>query len=123
MDRFDNWEKPIIKHNVPTKWNWVVAYPEGLTLGERVDIGCGTYIQCQHGVEIGDDVQVGGNVCIYSANTIDQTEGKVTVKDKACIGAGSVILPGVTIGVGAKVGALTIVKHDVPDWATVKGVW
>jgi galactoside O-acetyltransferase len=123
MGRFDQWERPEIIHNVPTKWNWVVAYPENLVLGDKVDIGCWAYIQAQYGVEIGDQVQIGGGVKIYSANTEDLTTGKIIIKKLAKIGANSVILPGVCVGTGARVGALTLVRKDVPDWMTVKGVW
>jgi acetyltransferase-like isoleucine patch superfamily enzyme len=37
------------------------------------------------------------------------------------VGAGSVILPGVTIGQGAAVGALTLVRKDVPPFTIVAG--
>jgi galactoside O-acetyltransferase len=37
------------------------------------------------------------------------------------IGAGSVVLPGVTIGEGAAVGALSLVRKDVPPYAIVAG--
>jgi dTDP-4-amino-4,6-dideoxy-D-glucose acyltransferase len=37
------------------------------------------------------------------------------------IGAGCVILPGVTIGRGGAVGALTVVREDVPEFAIAAG--
>ena len=45
-----------------------------------------------------------------------------TVKEGASIGAGAVILPGVTIGRRAMVGAGAIVTHDVPDDGVVYGI-
>jgi len=46
----------------------------------------------------------------------------ITVKDDAWIGAGVVVLPGVTIGQCALVGAGAVVTRDVPDYAVVAGV-
>ncbi|MDE6726916.1 MAG: galactoside O-acetyltransferase, partial [Oscillospiraceae bacterium] len=39
----------------------------------------------------------------------------------AWIGAGATILPGVTVGKYAIVGAASVVTHDVPDYAVVVG--
>ncbi len=44
------------------------------------------------------------------------------IKTKAFIGVHSVILPGVTVGARAIVGAGSVVTHDVADGATVAGV-
>lgn len=46
----------------------------------------------------------------------------IKVKDDAWIGAGVIILPGVTIGRAALVGAGAVVTRDVPDYAVVAGV-
>jgi acetyltransferase-like isoleucine patch superfamily enzyme len=47
---------------------------------------------------------------------------KVVLKDYSNIAANVVILPGVTIGEGAIVGAGTVVTRDVPDYMIVGGV-
>ncbi|MBP1862300.1 acyltransferase [Rhizobium herbae] len=44
------------------------------------------------------------------------------VKRHAAIGSNATVLPGVTIGVNAIVGAGAVVTKDVPDWAIVAGV-
>lgn len=116
------WKPPQIKHGVPTEWGWIVLYPENFKLGKYTDIGCFTLIQAQHGVEIGDNVQIGAGCKIYSVNTIEGTKGKVTIKQNAKIGANTVILPGVTIGENAIIGALSLVKTDIPSnevWAGI----
>ncbi len=48
--------------------------------------------------------------------------GDVVFKKHALIGCGSVIMPGVTLEVGASVGALSFVSKDVPEFAVVAGV-
>ncbi|WP_224268981.1 acyltransferase [Haloprofundus salinisoli] len=48
--------------------------------------------------------------------------GEVVVGERAMIGAGAVVLPGVHIGAGAQVAANSLVVEDVPPGATVAGV-
>jgi acetyltransferase-like isoleucine patch superfamily enzyme len=50
------------------------------------------------------------------------TSAPVTVGRHAIIGAAAVILPGVTIGTGAAVGAQSLVRRDVADFTIVGGV-
>ncbi|MFW3346085.1 CatB-related O-acetyltransferase [Aliarcobacter butzleri] len=47
---------------------------------------------------------------------------EVIIKNDVWIGANSVIMPGITIGNGAVVGAGAVVTKDVPDYAIVVGV-
>ncbi|HYI10856.1 MAG TPA: acyltransferase [Thermoanaerobaculia bacterium] len=47
--------------------------------------------------------------------------GPITLGRHAIVGAGSIVLPGVTIGTAATVGALTLVKHDVEEFTIVAG--
>lgn len=44
-----------------------------------------------------------------------------TIRDGAAIGAGVIILPGITIGIAARVAAGSIVTKDVPDYTAVRG--
>lgn len=121
-EHLGNWTRPEIRHGEFTKWLWVVFRPEGLTMGERTDIGALTTIFAHHGVEIGDGVQIGSHCSIYSINTIDGVNGKVVIGKGACIGSHSTVLPGVTIGEGAKIGAHSLVKHDIPPYTVAVGV-
>jgi galactoside O-acetyltransferase len=49
------------------------------------------------------------------------TSGRVVLQKHAVIGSGSVIMPGVTIGTAAAVGALSFVNKKVPPFAVVTG--
>jgi galactoside O-acetyltransferase len=49
------------------------------------------------------------------------TSGPIHLKKHCILGCGSVVLPNVTIGQSAAVGALTLVKCDVDDFALVAG--
>lgn len=113
-NRFINWEPPQIIHNIPTKWNWVVARPENLVLGNKVDVGCFTYIASHYGVILEDNVQIGSHCAIYSVSTIDGKNGVVHIKRNARIGSHSTVMPGVTIGENSIVGAHSFVRGNIP---------
>lgn len=119
--RFKNWKLPRIRECKLTKWNWMVQHVKNLKLGKNTDIGAFTYINAKNGVVIKDDVQIGSHCAIYSISTIDGKEGKVTLKKNCKIGAHSVIMPGVTIGENAVLGAMSFVSKDIPDNAIAFG--
>jgi UDP-2-acetamido-3-amino-2,3-dideoxy-glucuronate N-acetyltransferase len=52
---------------------------------------------------------------------LDWTVLRTRVRQRASIGSNATILPSVTIGVGAMVGAGAVVTRDVPDYAIVSG--
>ena len=121
-NRFDGWMSPEIRDGELTKWNWMVQNADNLELGRKTDIGSFTYINAKFGVYIADEVQIGSHCSIYSISTIDDKTGKVIIKRNARIGTHSVIMPGVTIGENAIVGAFSFVNKDVPNDTVVVGV-
>jgi acetyltransferase-like isoleucine patch superfamily enzyme len=110
----NSWKFPTIEHNKPTKWNWTVSHPEGFTMGEHTDIGAYTYIQAGAGVTIEDNVQIGSHCSIHSISSIDNKIGPVRICKDAKIGMHSAIMPGVTVGEGATVGAFSFVNKSIP---------
>lgn len=100
----------------------MVQHKDNLTLGKRTDIGSFSYINAKFGVVIEDLVQIGSHCSIYSTSTIDSKDGQVVIKQNARIGTHSVVMPGVTIGENAIVGAFSFVNKDVPANTTVVGV-
>ena len=91
----------------------------------RSDIGCDTRIK--HHSYIGDG-RVGNNVNVgagaITANYDGKNKNKTTIKDKAFIGVGAILIAPVTIGKKAMVGAGSVVTRNknVPDNTTVVGV-
>ena len=114
-NRFSNWKYPEIEDGKLTKYNWVVQNIEGFNLGFETDIGAFSYINALHGVEIKDNVQIGSHCSIYSVSTIDDSHGKVVLKQNCRIGSHSTILPGVSIGKNSIIGAHSLVNKDIPD--------
>jgi acetyltransferase-like isoleucine patch superfamily enzyme len=122
VDRFKDWEYPEIEEGKPNKYNWVVQHVDRFELGYKTDIGAFTYINAKHGVVIEDLVQIGSHCSIYSISTIDEKSGKVTLKKNCKVGSHSVIMPGVTIGQNAVVGAFSFVNDDIPPDSVAAGV-
>ena len=95
-----------------------------VVVGDRVTVKCG--VQLWDGVTLEDDVFVGPNATFTndlqprSRNSAAQLLPTV-VKKGASIGANATILPGLTIGEGAMVGAGSVVTKDVPPRTLVVG--
>lgn len=96
----------------------------GAVLGDRVTLKCGVFVW--DGVILEDDVFCGPNATFTNdknpRSKVRPDEYLVTrVGQGASIGAGAVILPGLTIGRGAMIGAGAVVTRDVPDGETWAG--
>lgn len=109
-----------------------VEIQKGAKIGARCKIQSHSFI-CE-GVTIEDEVFIGHNVNFLNdrfpqatnqdgsrKSDGDWTLERTLVKRRAALGSGAVILPGLTIGVEAIVGAGAVVTEDVPDGATVVG--
>ncbi|HQZ52141.1 MAG TPA: acyltransferase [Thermoflexales bacterium] len=75
-------------------------------------------------ISIGDDATVGYNTTILAHEFMrnEWRRGPVVIGAGATIGANCTILPGVVIGDGATVSAMSLVNRDVPAGAFVGGV-
>ena len=122
MERFKDWEYPIIEDGKPTKYNWIVRHIDKFNLGYKTDIGAFTYINALRGVTIEDFVQIGSHCSIYSISTVDDKEGEVVLRKNCKIGSHSVIMPGVTIGENSIIGAFSFVNHDILGGVVASGV-
>jgi len=88
-------------------------------IGRNVIIGRGCNIQCH--VSISNGCIIGNKVFIGPKATLlndkyppSETLQPVVIHDEAVIGGGAIILPGVTIGERAAIGAGSVVTKDVP---------
>ncbi len=95
-----------------------------VVIGNRVTVKCG--VQLWDGLRVEDDVFIGPNVT-FTNDPFPRSKQypakfmQTTVKKRASIGGGAVILPGLTIGEGAMVGAGAVVTKSVPAGAVVVG--
>ncbi len=98
----------------------------GIEIHPAARIGPGLFIDHGMGVVIGETAEVGADVTIYQGVTLGGTgfqTGKrhPTVQDNVTIGSGAKLLGPIVVGHGSKVGANTVVIHDVPPNCTVVG--
>ncbi|MFC2099249.1 sugar O-acetyltransferase [Candidatus Bipolaricaulota bacterium] len=115
----------------PTIWPpFYCSYGRHTYLGDHVFLSHLCTILDNNEVRIGHHVMIGPAVQIYTAAHDLQTEARiqgwevakpVVIEDNAWIGGGAIILPGVTIGRNAVVGAGAVVSRSVPANVVVAG--
>ncbi len=98
----------------------------GVEIHPAAEIGNGLFIDHGMGVVIGETAEIGDNVTLYQGVTLGGTgfaTGKrhPTVQDNVTIGSGAKLLGPITVGHGSKIGANSVVIHDVPPNSTVVG--
>ena len=98
----------------------------GVEIHPAANIGKGLFIDHGMGVVIGETAEIGEAVTLYQGVTLGGTGfagGKrhPTVQDNVTIGSGAKLLGPITVGHGSKIGANSVVIHDVPPNSTVVG--
>jgi serine O-acetyltransferase len=111
---------------LPRLLAYLTAAVTGVEIHPAARIGRGLFIDHGSGVVIGETAEVGDHVTIYQGVTLGGTgfaRGKrhPTVGDEVMIGAGSALLGPIEIGQRSKIGANSVVIHDVPPNSTVVG--
>jgi acetyltransferase-like isoleucine patch superfamily enzyme len=81
-----------------------VFWPDRITVEDHVIIGYDATVLCHEFLQS------------------EYRTGEVRIGERAMVGAGAIILPGVEIGAGAQVAANSLVTEDVPPGTTVAGV-
>lgn len=104
-----------------------------LRIGDRTDINRNASIDARGEVTIGCDVLVGpcAQIIAYQhafasperpINTQGLVAGRIAIGDDVWIGAGAIILAGVTIGEGSIIGAGAVVTRSCPSYSILAGV-
>ena len=107
-------------------------------IGNYVHIASNCYLAGSDGIAMMDFSTLAPGVLIFSGSDdysgkkltnpmvgksyIGGKSGKVTLGKHVIIGAGSIILPDVTIKQGSSVGALSLVNKDLEDWGVYCGI-
>ena len=115
-------------------WQYAVIL-KGATIGSNCNINCHTFIENDvtignnvtvksgiylwNGISVGNDVFLGPNVTFTNdkyprSKQYPESFQRITIEDGASVGAGTIILGGVTIGKKAMVGAGSVVTKDIP---------
>ena len=115
----------------------IVAADGKVRIGSNIHIGAYCLLSGGDGIEMHDFSGLSQGVKIYSrtddysgkhltnptipASFTGGKHGKVTLGRHVIIGASSVILPGLSIGEGSSVGALSLVTRDLQEWGVYTG--
>jgi acetyltransferase-like isoleucine patch superfamily enzyme len=108
-------------------------YNQVMEIGDGTWIGQQCFFHSAGGISIGKNVGIGPGVKIITSYHSEEGTSKpilhsklnfkkVIIEDDSDIGVGAIILPGVTIGRGAQVGAGAVVTQDVASYHVVAGV-
>src|SRR5438045_1398243 len=111
---------------VPHALAYLSRISTGIEIHPAAEIGDALFIDHGAGVVIGETAEIGDNVTLYQGVTLGGTgfaRGKrhPTVEDEVVVGSGAKLLGPITVGRGSKVGANSVVIHDVPANSTVVG--
>lgn len=114
------------------------ASDKGIVIGDYVHIACFVSLIGHELIQIKDFVGISSRTAVYSSS--DDYSGNFltgpTIPDEfknidsrpvifeshSIIGAGTIILPGVTIGEGSAIGALSLVTKSIDSWGIYTGV-
>lgn len=113
---------PLVPHGLA----YVSRMTTGVEIHPAAKIGDALFIDHGAGVVIGETAEIGDNVTLYQGVTLGGTgfaRGKrhPTVDDDVVIGSGAKLLGPIHVGANSKIGANSVVIHDVPPNSTVVG--
>lgn len=125
----------FLDHRAYLNCNSVDGKPGFINLGDNVELGPYSILWGGGGITIGNNVHIGTHVHITSMEgfqippdvtdpftPLDIARDPVVIGDHVLIYSHAVIVPGVTIGHHAAIGAGAVVTEDVPPYALVGGV-
>jgi maltose O-acetyltransferase len=121
----------LFKQRVEVFGNFTVINPANVSIGSRCAINHGVFILGRTGITIEDDVVLSARCMLLdgglqtagfeSTETRGYEEAPIKIEQGAWIGAGAIVLPGVTIGARSVVGAGSVVTKDVEECQVVAG--
>jgi len=113
------WLGRFVSHLV--RWLTGIEIHPGATIGRRFFIDHGMGVVIGETTEIGDDVTLYHGVTL-GGTTWEKEKRHPTLKDGVIVGAGAKVLGAIIIGEQSRIGANSVVFHDVPEHSTVVGI-
>ncbi len=104
-----------------------VQMPENVCIGAGCSINSGVLIVGRSKIAIGKNVTLSARVMLIDAGLVvgnserKHMAGNICIEDDVWIGAGAIILPGVTLGKGCVIGAGSVVTRSVSPYTVTVG--
>lgn len=130
----------LYRHHTRISSSAIIEHRHLVAIGDHVWIGHYNVLDGSSGISLGDGCQLAANVSIFTHSSqmavrlhgnsfisiphgkrIGYTRGQVRIGEFTFVGAGSIILPGVTLGKGCLVSANSLVTKSAPDFAILRG--
>lgn len=105
----------------------IARFLTGIEIHPGAKIGRRVFIDHGMGVVIGETAEIGDDVLIYKGvllggTSLEKKKRHPTVGNSVVLGTNAIVLGAITIGDHARIGAASVVTHDVPANATAMGV-
>lgn len=124
-------DRIVLEHGVKLTVSQLCRHDDALVIGDDSFIGRFTQITARERVRIGRNVMIAPFCYLTEANHglemgvpmqhQTSTSKPIVIEDDVWLGNGCTVLPGVTIGTGAVVGANSVVSRDIPPYAVAVG--
>lgn len=122
--------KMNIMDNVTIYGRGEIWEPHNIVIGKGSIIGDKAFLDGRYGIEIGEHVNMGIDVMIFTNQHdvqsptfgCDGKHGKVTIGNRVWLGARTIILPGITVGDGAVIASGAVVTTDVEPFSIYGGI-
>lgn len=113
--------RPIVLSTVVIKMPWQLDLEDGSCLGDQCEVYNLGRVTLKAHSTVAQQAYLCGGTHDLSAFESPLMVGDIVIGRHAFVGARAFVLPGVTIGDGAVVGAASVVTKDVPPWMVCAG--
>jgi putative colanic acid biosynthesis acetyltransferase WcaF len=112
---------PFVHQRARIQMPWHLTLHDGATLGDRANAYCLGEIEIGAGATIAQEAYLCTGTHDFADPAMQLVTRKIVVGPHAFVGARAFVLPGITVGASAIVGAGSVVTRDVPRGAVVAG--
>jgi len=112
---------PFVHQRARIQIPWNLTMHDRACLGDRANAYTLGQIEIFEHATVGQEVYLSTGTHAFNKETMNLITSKITIKANAFIGARAFVLPGITIGEFAIVGACSVVTKDVEAWTVVGG--
>ena len=114
----------------PVHFTSRILFRKNIIVGRRTAPGMnsGAYVQAKNGIEIGNNLRMGPNVGLISANHDEDNYDRwiktnpIKIGNNVWLGMGVIVLPGITIGDNVVIAANSVVNKNIPSNVIAGGI-